>query len=403
MRFVVACCWAPDKGQGISTMSREIASCLAVNGDEVYYLSPKTEDISWHEKTGVIPLFIGHELTPEQGLIEVISKVNALQPDALINNDHPYVQAALPALTTKKIVISHTMAWSTASLARFNHRFADNIIAISYDMLLLLLKKGVSPTKLSFVMNGIVDPYQDNWQPIEHTIEPLNLFFAGNWTSVKGAELIMDFILSMPNDVPWLKLDIFGSIKTKDQQKITQKTWVNVHGRVSQNLFLDALEKSDMLLLPSKIEGCPMTVIEAMSRGVVPIVSDGYGSMKWMVDHGIDGYVVRRNNWTIELKQIIEYMSQNRSQLHNMRCQSRFRFNRQFNLNHLIKHIKNITSQPTKADAFRSESYPALKWHRPMNDSKSMIDKVLQRIYYKFGLLKIAGWVSEKDTKINSN
>jgi len=397
MKFVVACCWAPDKGQGISTISREIAACLAQNGDDVYYLSPRTDNIDWYKKLGIKPIFIGHDLAPKQGLKEIVQILNELRPDAIINNDHPYVQSSLPALISKKIIISHTMAWSTASLVLFNHRYADNIITISYDMLQRLLKKGVSPIKLSFAMNGIVDPYQANWLPKANLNSPISLFFAGSWTTVKGADLILDFILSMPDHITWLKLDIFGGIKQKHINKISKKSWVKVHGRVPHTEFMYVLEKADILLLPSKVEGCPMTVIEAMSRGVIPIVSDGLGSMKWMVDHGIDGYVVRRRSWQTELMQIIEYMNINREFLYQMKCQARSRFIRQFDINHLIRHIKSLIEQPSKAEHHDSEGYQVLKWHRPLPDSNGLFNKIISRINYKLGLLKTSGWINKNE------
>jgi len=180
MKFVVACCWPPDKGQGISTVSREIAAMLIKKGNEVYYLSPQPSSFTWYEATGIKPIIIGSEQNPIEGLRSVVAQVNDLDPDAIINNDHPYVQAALPDLKTRKIIISHTMAWGTAALVRFNHEWADRIVAISYDMLQLLLMKGVSPAKLSLIMNGIKDPYEQRWVPQHNPVKPLRLVFAGN-------------------------------------------------------------------------------------------------------------------------------------------------------------------------------------------------------------------------------
>ncbi len=393
MKFIVACCWSPEKGQGISTMSREIAAYLAGNHHEVYYLAPQSDNISWYQKAGVTPIDIGPKLTPKDGLKAVVASVNKLQPDVLINNDHPYVQAALPAIGVKKIVISHTMAWATAALARFNHQYADRIIVISNDMLKQIVDKGVPSSKLALIMNGIVDPYSSTWNPSAVTDGPLKVVFAGNWTRVKGADLLLDAFANAQGEMDWIQFECFGAIKEKYSKRLTGKPWIKLHGRVARNQFLDTLAEADFLLLPSKIEGCPMTVIEAMSRGVVPLVSDGHGAMRWMVSHGIDGFVIRRKNWSQDMWEILHHMHNNRDALIKMKSRARGRFSKQFEISHMMAALIEVIAQIKNTTITTSnETYKTIHWHRPsVNDS--MLNKVIDRVFYQTGILRMAGSV----------
>ena len=52
------------------------------------------------------------------------------------------------------------------------------------------------------------------------------------------------------------------------------------------------LAAADVLVLPSRTEGMPGVIIEAMMRGV-PVVATAVGAVPFMVRGGIEGFVVR--------------------------------------------------------------------------------------------------------------
>lgn len=55
------------------------------------------------------------------------------------------------------------------------------------------------------------------------------------------------------------------------------------------------LTKNDIFLLPSRYEGLPMALLEAMAAGCVPVVSD-VGSVSTVVEDGVNGYLVEPGN-----------------------------------------------------------------------------------------------------------
>lgn len=55
------------------------------------------------------------------------------------------------------------------------------------------------------------------------------------------------------------------------------------------------LQKSDILVLPSLAEGMPVSVIEGMKAGVVPIVNNLPGEIKELVINGRTDYEIENN------------------------------------------------------------------------------------------------------------
>jgi len=56
---------------------------------------------------------------------------------------------------------------------------------------------------------------------------------------------------------------------------------------------LRLFESADAMLLPSEFEGLPVSVIEAMGRGCVPVVSDVASGIPELIEDGVSGYRVR--------------------------------------------------------------------------------------------------------------
>lgn len=64
------------------------------------------------------------------------------------------------------------------------------------------------------------------------------------------------------------------------------------------------LTENDIFLLPSRYEGLPMALLEAMAAGCVPVVSD-VGSVSTVVENGVNGYLIDENTVAERLSSLI--------------------------------------------------------------------------------------------------
>jgi glycosyltransferase involved in cell wall biosynthesis len=64
--------------------------------------------------------------------------------------------------------------------------------------------------------------------------------------------------------------------------------------------------KQDIIILPSSAEGMPVSIIEAMKTGVVPIVNDISGGIQELVENNVTGFKINDNNPLIYANKIIE-------------------------------------------------------------------------------------------------
>jgi glycosyltransferase involved in cell wall biosynthesis len=393
VRIVVACCWPPDRGQGISTAAKEVAVALRLAGHEVVYLSPRASDLSWYLANDIEQLFIGPDLDPRSGVLRVVAALRYAKPDLLINNDHPFVQAALPRVDCRSIVICHAVRWGTRALATVNHEWADHIVAISVDMYNSLARAGVPVAKLALIYNGVADPIAATRDYESAPGSALRVVFAGNWTRVKGGDLILAAVSNAPAWAQDIHLDCFGDGVLLRAAKRRETAWFRVHGRVLPSVFRDYLRDADVLLAPSRIEGCPMAVIEAMGSGVVPVVSDGLGAMRWMVDTGIDGYIVSRSAWRRDQWRVLESLKDDQKMTRRMGDRARERFQRQFSVEQVVERLVSLTERGRSARSAQPRSLTALRWHRPVGTSSPGM-RLADRLAYRYGVIRTAGSVS---------
>lgn len=393
MRIVVACCWSPDRGQGITTAAKELSVALRNAGHHVVYLSPRPSDLSWYKDSGIDPLFIGPDIEPGAGALQVIKAVHDLKADMLINNDHPYVQAALPGIGCRSVVICHAQRWGTGALAAVNHEWVDHVVAISVDMYKALAQAGVPIEKLALIYNGIVDPLAGARGVGAGAASALRVVFAGNWTRVKGGDLILDAVDAAPAWAAGIRLDCFGDGAMYRGAKRRESDWFRVHGRVPPDAFREHLRNADVLVAPSRIEGCPMTVIEAMGCGVVPVVSDGLGAMSWMVDTGIDGYIVSRNVWQRDQWRVLDVLRNDRELVRKMGLRARGRFESQFSIEGVVNRVLSLTERGRSARQSPPKVLTALKWHRPTS-RQSRWRRIAESLSYRYGVIRTAGSVS---------
>lgn len=102
--------------------------------------------------------------------------------------------------------------------------------------------------------------------------------------------------LTATYDISGWKLVVVGDgIDRPIYEKIVEKRKIpNVFFEGRQN-SLPYYVKSSVFMMTSAFEGFPMTILETMQCGCVPIAFDTFSAIRDLIDDGVDGYVVEND------------------------------------------------------------------------------------------------------------
>jgi glycosyltransferase involved in cell wall biosynthesis len=122
---------------------------------------------------------------------------------------------------------------------------------------------------------------------------PLNLIFVGRIDAAKGVDILINFI----GKINITEIGIFnvvgeGELKNEFEAKLNEAGIRNkFYGDLTQLELFEILKKSHCILLPSKSEGFPKVLAEAMNYGCIPIASN-VGSIVHYIQDGVSGFIL---------------------------------------------------------------------------------------------------------------
>lgn len=156
--------------------------------------------------------------------------------------------------------------------------------------------------------------------PEERSIGP-RILFVGRLHRVKQVDLLIRAFLHLHEVDPSIHLYILGDGEERQQVcTLTNSLGLsgNVHflGFVDRRTVFEMMKQSDVLVLPSKVEGNPRVLIEAMMCET-PIVATNAPGIRDIVQHMKSGYLVDHTQ-PKELAQAIEYILRNKHASANM-------------------------------------------------------------------------------------
>jgi glycosyltransferase involved in cell wall biosynthesis len=224
------------------------------------------------------------------------------QYDVVFLNDVPYAQAALGMLQSHVIAIPiiHLDLASFISNAAGNAGQWDKVVAVS-----LLLKEkflnntGYDSKTIEYIANGVeISKIWPKKDVVFNAEKPLNVVFSGRIENrQKGTNLLPDIVKAVNDTGTRIYLNIIGDgpdlRKLQETFKNYAITNVNFYGSLRHYDALKVLSENDVLIMPSFFEGMPISLLEAMAQGLVPIVSNLKGSTDLIVRNEINGYLTQ--------------------------------------------------------------------------------------------------------------
>lgn len=219
--------------------------------------------------------------------------------DVIFLNHATYAQASLGMLPDKVVVIPifHNDLEAIYKVGCSNKKAWNVAVGVSPKIVNTVCDRIVDrPVKL--VPHGVELPSEQDWKTRKGYCQPLQLTFVGRLLhQQKGIFFLPDILLGCKDRGIELCLTIVGEgpdgpqliqdFETKGLSQI-----VKFVGMLPPEQVYTQLLNAHIMIMPSFFEGLPITLLESMACGCVPIVSHLPGITDYAIEDGINGRLV---------------------------------------------------------------------------------------------------------------
>lgn len=238
-----------------------------------------------------------------------LALIDDMKPGVIVNSAYPLVAMLSPYLDNniKIISVSHFIDGKLSWFAGFNANYVDCIISLStYGKVYLEQKfqiKDKDKTKVVFNFMPEIAPRYEHKQ----TRKLLKIVYPGGCSYAKSAEVVclaLKRLLKTSFDFEfyWLGNTKIaggnsGHFKTNHVEDCLPKdSRIKQIGPVPREQSKEILADANVFLLPSRGEGFPITLIEAMRSGCIAIVSDALHGNLDAITNGENGLVIKQGS-----------------------------------------------------------------------------------------------------------
>lgn len=237
---------------------------------------------------------------------ELLNKLQVENYDVIINSNS-HIMSLLAAFVddkTRLITVSHSLGTMDCDNAAFNNEYIDNIIALSSSCKDYISHRfGIKNNdKIKVVFNSVADnPEAEAMKKSKMAADKVKIVFAGGSAASKSPDLVVPIVhklckTDLPFEFYWLgittpplkKFQPFDDIR----QVLPEDERVIVAGLIPQQKAAEIIASCNVFLAPSRREGFPMALLEAMRIGCIPVVSDFKIANQEIIRNGINGYVI---------------------------------------------------------------------------------------------------------------
>ncbi|MFJ4086259.1 glycosyltransferase [Pseudomonas psychrophila] len=323
--------------QNVSIFKRPERSLLSL-----FYFAKALIKATWHNKPDII-----HLHSTFAGIIGriILIIMKPLRNPKVVYCPHGFSFLMEGSALKKSIFSTIEIALSYAT---------DKIICVSQFEKNAAIKAGIPDKKICVIYNGtpaLKSEHTSGTSPyLTQNTSRINYLFAGRLDKAKGFDILIAAMQKVTNNNIHLTVAGISVSEVPEHAKLNNITYL---GWMNSRDLTPYFTHADALVLPSRWEGFPMVVLEAMSLGI-PVIASNCTSLSEAVNHGVTGILFNVSD-SDKLSDIISNTSID--DLHEMGRSGLERFNENFtselmtlatsNLytQLLSKHSKNITTK----------------------------------------------------------
>ena len=207
------------------------------------------------------------------------------------------------------LVVGMRDTWMGRLELSFLRRWASRILVLNPGMTEEALEVGFDQARLGWMPNPVDTDYFRPCSPEQRlqlrkelNVEPEAplVVFVGRLDHQKKIPWVLGAFARVVRERPRAMLALLGDGPLRDESKALAKT-LNLErntiftGRLATEGVLKWLQAGDATTLVSEIEGLPCSLIEAMSAGLTPVVSNIPAHLQ-LIDHEVHGIVTELGN-----------------------------------------------------------------------------------------------------------
>lgn len=178
-------------------------------------------------------------------------------------------------------------------LTRLAYRRLDGVFCVSEAMATELKRHGIPGRLLRCVPNPVWLPEASAVADGSSWLSSSPLLFVGRLSPEKGLDTLLQ-AMSSPSVPPSLCLMVAGDGPCREAWQNTARS-LGIEHRVSwlgmRRDVPDLLRRADALVLPSRREGMPLVIVEALACGV-PTIASRVGGIPEVVSEGRNGWLL---------------------------------------------------------------------------------------------------------------
>ncbi len=162
---------------------------------------------------------------------------------------------------------------------------ANRVVAVS-QFAADMARKTLCEVPIQVIPNGI-DTVR--FHPAENPLkphQPFRLLYVGNWMNRKGVDLLAPIMRELGDG---FMLYYTGGPASEKDKPTMPSNMVDI-GRLSSGEVVAAMQRADAFLFPSRSEGLPLVLMEAMACGL-PVIAADATSLPEVVQDGVTGFL----------------------------------------------------------------------------------------------------------------
>lgn len=302
MKILLATYRVMHSGTGIPSYNQELIRQLGKK-HEIWVLG-ETDEKEIPGTEGVWSTF-GHSNGDYGYCSRLAARINEEGFDCIISSASSFVPVIAPFLQAPVVSVSHFVNGRVAKIAGYNQKYLNHIVSLSHYGKDFLVKKFriADGSKVSVIYNS-VKRLEPEMAPNERKEGCVRIVYPGGTSIEKSIDVVQRLLyrllsselefefywLGMTTPMPADKYSILGRKETNGF--FASDPRLKITGLLPREEAERIISDADIFLLPSRGEGCPMSLLEAMRSGCVPVVSDAHHGSRELIEQCGAGYIV---------------------------------------------------------------------------------------------------------------